>query len=297
MRNAQTREDPAPACGGQLGDATEWVNRQEGKFFAFVHCFDAHTPYTQGDRRVVHDRLKSQFAADMPSILPIRDGREAPTPEVLHDAQLFYELEISALDAALAPLLAAARADTVVVITADHGESFTPEYPFNHSGSLFDEVLHVPLVIRVPGGKQGREDRVVGLVDVLPTVLGALRVPHGQPMQGVDLGTGAAPGEVWAMTDPTSTRQRLAGPLAGPLVARRTPGLLVLGGQDGTVSYDLAGDPQHQRPVPASLDRSAHDERVAAMAAYRRAPAPRAGVLSPEALEALGYVHRSEPVR
>ena len=75
----------------------------------------------------------------------------------------------SELDATLAPLLNSLPKDRIVVITADHGESFEHGY-YNHRGGLWEGITHVLFIIKGPNVPAARIDAQVGLIDVLPTV-------------------------------------------------------------------------------------------------------------------------------
>jgi arylsulfatase A-like enzyme len=71
-------------------------------------------------------------------------------------------------------------------VTADHGEEFWDHGSVGHGHSLYDELLHVPLLMRVPGVTHAG-DRVktnVGLVDVAPTILDALGIDPPETMTG-----------------------------------------------------------------------------------------------------------------
>ncbi len=70
--------------------------------------------------------------------------------------------------------------DTIVVITADHGEEFGEHGFKRHGYSLYQEAVRIPLVVKVPGAPARRIAEVVGNVDVLPTVLDACRVEVAQ---------------------------------------------------------------------------------------------------------------------
>jgi arylsulfatase A-like enzyme len=87
--------------------------------------------------------------------------------------------------------------DALVVFLADHGEEFLDHGLWLHGRSLFDELIRVPLVVKFPGnaGKGRRVAEQVQLVDVLPTVLEAVKVPlpgdiAGRPLQEAVRGAG-----------------------------------------------------------------------------------------------------------
>jgi len=126
--------------------------------FLWVHLFDPHDPY------------------DPPADLK---ARFATSP---------YDGEIVAVDRLVGRLIQSASRDTIVAIAADHGESLGDHGEETHGVFLYDAVLHVPLVIRVPGAGAGtRIDTRVRLADVAPTLLEAAGLPVPRAMQGETL--------------------------------------------------------------------------------------------------------------
>jgi arylsulfatase A-like enzyme len=146
-------------------------------FFLFVHYFDPHWPY-------------------------------APPPEYLGDRHP-YDGEVAWTDAQLGRLLAGLRElgvydETVIAVFGDHGEILDPgPRGSRHGGRLEDVVLHVPLVVRPPGGLAHgvRVSAPVGLVDLAPTLLELLGLPpepvfEGRSFAGLLAGGAAPPREV-----------------------------------------------------------------------------------------------------
>jgi arylsulfatase A-like enzyme/Flp pilus assembly protein TadD len=127
--------------------------------FAWVHLFDPHDPYDPPAD------LKQRFAA-------------AP-----------YDGEIAAVDRAVGTLVAAAGADTLVIVAGDHGESLGGHGETTHGVFLYEETLHVPLLIRFPQ-RQAAGVRVstrVRLADIAPTVLESIGMPVPPEMRGQTL--------------------------------------------------------------------------------------------------------------
>src|SRR5262245_6017340 len=126
--------------------------------FLWVHLFDPHDPYDPPAD------LKARFAASP------------------------YDGEIAAVDRLVGRLIQSASPDTIVAIAADHGEALGDHGEETHGVFLYDAVLHVPLVIRVPGTGAGtRIDTRVRLADVAPTLLEAAGLPVPRAMQGETL--------------------------------------------------------------------------------------------------------------
>lgn len=111
---------------------------------------------------------------------PFTTGPELPAEDSLgyHDRHLH---SVRYVDQQIERLLAflsgpERRTRTVVVLSADHGEAFNEHGFFRHGQSVFEEEIHVPLLIWAPGIEPGRRDVPVSHVDVLPTVLGLIGV-------------------------------------------------------------------------------------------------------------------------
>src|SRR5437899_4350994 len=126
--------------------------------FLWVHLFDPHDPYDPPAD------LKARFAASP------------------------YDGEIAAVDRLVGRLVQSTSPDTIVAVAADHGESLGDHGEETHGVFLYDAVMHVPLVIRIPGAGAGtRIDTRVRLADVAPTLLEAAGLPVPAAIQGETL--------------------------------------------------------------------------------------------------------------
>ena len=78
--------------------------------------------------------------------------------------------------------------DTLVIVTADHGEEFFDHGEKGHKNNLHAETVRVPLIVKYPGQREGRRDgRLVSLVDIAPTVFALAGVEVDQPLHGRSL--------------------------------------------------------------------------------------------------------------
>lgn len=184
--------------------------------FLWVHLFEPHEPYEVQPGRSFGDRDVDRY-----------DG------------------EIAAADAATAAIVARVRErrpGAVAVITADHGEEFGDHGGWYHGTTVYEEQVRVPLVVSAPGAIAPRRVKApVQLVDLLPTVLSALRVPRPARLRGADLGpvlagrSDGAPGFAFAETD------------AMGLVAEGELRLVCVRRAGACSLFDLASDPAQQR--------------------------------------------------
>jgi arylsulfatase A-like enzyme len=124
-----------------------------------------------------------------------------------------YDRGVNANDTALSGLVSALRAqklldDSIVVVTADHGEGLGTHGEDSHGIFIYEETTHVPLLVKLPENQLARK-RVKGLarlVDVAPTVLEIAGIPVPSQMQGQSLlriakASGDAGQPVYARTD------------------------------------------------------------------------------------------------
>jgi len=81
--------------------------------------------------------------------------------------------------------------NTVIIIFSEHGEMFARHGRFGRSGTirgtLYDDVVNVPLIIKIPQQKSKRIKGLVQLIDIMPTILDLLNTSSGQPLQGKSL--------------------------------------------------------------------------------------------------------------
>ena len=145
--------------------ALAWLNQHpRGPFFLWLHFYDPHDPY------------------DPP---PPFKARYVASP---------YDGEMAYVDSAVGRLLTALRShglydQSLIVVVADHGEAFGEHGERSHGLFLYDETLHVPLLIKLPGTGSAHpliESRV-GLIDIAPTLLQEVGIAAPAAMQGRSL--------------------------------------------------------------------------------------------------------------
>jgi arylsulfatase A-like enzyme/Flp pilus assembly protein TadD len=142
--------------------ALAWLDGRRWPWFLWVHVFDPHQPY------------------------------EPPEPFAARYREDLYSGEVASVDAALAPLLAAARdsrtaGPTVVILTGDHGQSLGEHGETTHGYFAYNSTLWVPLIIAGPGVKPGKVDQDVCHIDIFPTACDLLGLPRPDYLQGVSL--------------------------------------------------------------------------------------------------------------
>lgn len=106
--------------------------------------------------------------------------------------EALYDGEVAVSDDAVGLVVAHLKEaglydNSLIIVTADHGEEVIDRGRIGHMHTLFQELLHVPLVIKFPGSRRAgtRETGLYQQVDLLPTVLAVLGKPAAEPLDGV----------------------------------------------------------------------------------------------------------------
>jgi arylsulfatase A-like enzyme len=296
----RVREDWIPA--GDVNAAfLRWLDRNHReRFLGYLHFMEPHDPYRpQSARQLTPPAgLRPEVLAGRPARLPGEmSGGTAPLPpaELAYLHQL-YDREVAEWDAAFGVVLHGLEAagvleSTVVVVTADHGEEFQEHGRLRHVVHLYDESIHVPLVIVGPGIAPGRSADQAQGVDLYPTIVALLGLPPVPGLPGRNLLAPGTPGFAFSET----RYGALPGGGVAPIVALRTPAwkLIWAPSRNGFELFDLGHDAAEREnrigsePAGAAL--------AEALAAWRTAapPPPAGGGQDPamrEKLRALGYV-------
>ena len=229
-----------PADAGDITrDLAGWTSTLKSRpFFLYVHSLDLHYPY-------------------VPRSLPGRPAPGADAPESdLYDSEIAYN------DRELGKVIEGLRSlklldDTIVVITADHGEEFG-EHGFNrHGHTLYQSLLHVPLVVRLPKAVRGgsRIAEPVSLVDLPATLLGLSGLPPLSTTDGFDL----APrlhGQGTPRPMPLFAEQISAKETLYAARDERFKVMEMLAPEASSLAFDLSADPGETAPIEALPTRA-----------------------------------------
>jgi arylsulfatase A-like enzyme len=168
---------------GTSDAALAWLEAREDKPFAlFVHYFDPHADYTPPEPFRSRHADPRDCTSDAPAlgtrqqIVAWKSGREPLTSELAQRAARLYDGEIAYTDSEIGRLIDNLRQqglleNTLIVFTSDHGEEFLEHGGIEHGHSLYDELVHVPLMLHWPGHIQpGRRSDPVGHVQLARTI-------------------------------------------------------------------------------------------------------------------------------
>ena len=150
-------------------------------FFVFVNYMETHEPYNPPypyDQRFMPKRFSPWHVARVSSHKAITAGPEKLRQDDLQILQALYDGELNYLDHQVGELVGFIQSrgfldDTVLVITSDHGDSLGEHNHLGHRMTLYEQLVHVPLIIRYSPhfGAGAREPQMVSLIDLYPTFL------------------------------------------------------------------------------------------------------------------------------
>ena len=158
--------------------------------FLFVHFIDAHWPYEPPEELVERFGARPDDLAGL--LRKVVDNQPPSDDKETERVAALYDAEIRSADEAVGRLLDELRATglyqrSLIVLTADHGEAFFDHGHWQHSKTLYEELIRIPLIVKWPGqSPKGRVSVQVSQVDIFPTVLAAAGV-EPPPTDGIDL--------------------------------------------------------------------------------------------------------------
>ena len=168
--------------------AVTWIKNQEGKFFVWLHYMDVHEPYYLED---FENKKELRYLIAKYRYLPNMLTRKEREKLIA-----LYDFEIRYIDKAINNFLRDLKdlkyfENTIIIISADHGEAFGEHGTYGHGGKypyqLYDEVLHIPLIIYDHEKKGIKIDWQVQLLDLGPTICNLLNISIPHNFLGGDL--------------------------------------------------------------------------------------------------------------
>jgi len=180
------------------GAALELVDRLAGHrpFFLFLNYMDAHWP------RTPPEPFRSRFSAPSENgsmrkylelVVSVDRGERVLTESERRDLIAAYDGGIAFLDHQLGILFEALRRvgvfdHSLIIVTSDHGEAFGEKSLMDHGLSVYQDQVHVPLLIKFPGQREAAEvSALASGVDLYPTLMEAVGAPVGRYLAGLPL--------------------------------------------------------------------------------------------------------------
>ena len=183
----------------QINDEVlDWLStKRKGPFFVFLNYFDAHGPYlppSPFDTKFGPGRALGKYSALHHWLYDPAVAHQTVSKETIQEEVNAYDGVLAYLDEQLGFLFDELKKrdlmdNTLVIITADHGEEFGEHGLFDHGYSLYFNSLHVPLLIVFPGHIPAgvRAQTPVSLRDLSATVVDLLDYGQGSPFPGRSL--------------------------------------------------------------------------------------------------------------
>lgn len=253
------RERKNTNASNVFAEAAEWIEaHKDERFFAYVQTIDPHVPYDPPDDilRIYDPRTDYDgIVQNRRTHLLLEDAKKRPPRVTFTESDIIrlealYDGEVDYHDRHLARFLTKLEElgvldDTIFVVTSDHGEEFNDHGSWGHGHSIFQELLHVPYIVRYPRLVRAgaRVPHVVSTMSIAPTVLEATGHEVPEVFEGRSvlrfLRGASEPGPWVAFSDFQENRR----------VIRGGDWKLVLRSSLTYVLFDLAHDPGEHHEV------------------------------------------------
>jgi arylsulfatase A-like enzyme len=284
-----------------------WLEDQSATpFFAYVHFMPPHDPYLAP--REIYSRFlqvplpESAWRAPYPfeGVEVELRARERPWDQALfinrYDGHYFFgDMAVGALAGLFHE--AGLLDNTLFIVSADHGEAFGEHGYKGHTTSVYDESIHVPLVMKFPGddGPRGRIEGFTEVVDMLPTLAALFLFPYPKDVVQGRSFLPLLAGQEEEIHDYVFSRS--AGDPPSYAVRSKDWLLMLYSGGEMRALYDLKSDPRAvENVIEEEPEQAEHLYQVFREFAQRQtAEWPDVELIEPtedmlDTLRALGYV-------
>lgn len=242
-------------AGVSVDEAIDWISELDGStpFFLGLHIFDPHDPY---EPPAPYDTLFTPSPSLGINWWPAHpDGSLDDSDENLEYLTGLYDGEIAWTDSQLERLFTLLRENgmdenTVIIVTADHGEEFLDHGNVGHGFTMHREIVHVPLIITGPGIPTDSVDNTLRCqLDILPTILDMVGMAQPEYLHGHTLLSSAVPSRAVPASNVNS--------LIPDITAAVTMGSrkLIWNVENNSSSmFDISSDPFEHQPLPPDSD-------------------------------------------
>ena len=179
-----------PEASDVVDAAIEELRRGEGQpQFLFVHVYDPHWPYMPPPDLM---QVFGPRPRDISDLLQMTGSKGAPEDDLeIEEVQRLYDSEVAFADRELGRLFRALEDkgmynDALIIVTANHGEAFYEHGHWQHTQTLYDELTHIPQIVKWPRSeKTGHSRKLASQMDVFVTLLEAAGIDIGEAEDGV----------------------------------------------------------------------------------------------------------------
>ncbi|MEJ2251945.1 MAG: sulfatase-like hydrolase/transferase [Candidatus Lokiarchaeota archaeon] len=156
------------------------LQKNKGPLFMWLHFMDVHSPYNPPNEHldaISECEIQIKERDKLVNEIYLNPENYQITEDIISKLKTLYDGELHFVDYYLGMLYKYInekyKNNCLIIITADHGESFFEHGYFNHQGSIFDELLKIPLIIIEPG--KNLECKIINdyiqMIDIAPTIL------------------------------------------------------------------------------------------------------------------------------
>lgn len=152
--------------------AINWIKNNKGNKFIWLHIMDTHHPFLPPKRFRITSTYRMYKAEKI-----LKKNRPKLSEKSLNNIKSQYKATIRYVDEEFGNFIEHLKKlkifnNSLIIITADHGEEFKEHGGFSHQCKLYDELIHVPLIIMGPKlPKNLKIEKLVSLIDLAPTIL------------------------------------------------------------------------------------------------------------------------------
>lgn len=257
------------ASTSELTDlAATWIEEnRDSDFFLWVHYYDPHIPYTPPREYIAKDAVPDGsigYAFTDPG--KIRSGNFAPNAAQRKWIKELYDAEVRYVDDNIGRLLDSFKENSLyksslIILTSDHGEEFWDHGGYEHGHTLYNELLHVPFILKLPGSHRAQVvDNDVTTQSLMATVLDITKIRK-------DSGTPTAESLAPLIMDTPALYSGKPLFSTGLLYYENREAVIFDGNKyvESLVTgeselYDLKTDPREQRPLGLSPNRFKTDQ-------------------------------------
>ena len=266
----------------RLNTTRALIEAIDGKFFGYVHLLGCHAPFEPRHRHPDYmasygfeydEAARREAGVDFTDVAVsklVNGGELELTEDDVRFLHLLYEAKLRWVDEELIrPLIQTLKDtgrydETLILITADHGEELYEHGGLAHSHALWNELIHVPLIVKFPKGQRPEQlgPQVTALtsgVDLYPSLLAFAGLPAPQGVRGVPALQGIFAGQALA-----EQARNCASETCQFERALITDGFKLIVGPDGDpLLFDMTNDRGERRSLAGGLP-----QRVAGMTGH-----------------------------
>jgi len=275
------------------------------KFFLFIHTYDVHGPYNPPPPYFdlyTKGRCEGKHLRTSRGIIPWKLDASKLTIEEIDYIMAVYDGGINYVDDQLGKIFEKLKQlgideNTIIIVTADHGEAFKEHGRLDHAYKPYIELVHIPLIMKGPGIPGNRiYENYVQHIGIVPTILEILNIPKRKEMQGRNLLPLMHNCEI---EEHFTTYSWGGSGVQGPISLRTKEWTYIMNQTGPDELYDRINDPKEQnniiekRPLIAQKLKEGLEDFIALTSEARPQVAEKVDIDEElkEKLKSLGYLH------